>query len=219
MNRSLYRWLLTRCCWVILIASLAMILGPLGCSRAKPRERWWQLWRPKATETAQVYNPDTVILPPPPEVLDPNAPGASQPLGVEVPPPPVTGDGTDLPETEPIREKPAGVVSALQIVHFDYDSDAIKPEAQAILDANAAWMLQYPNYEIQIQGHCDERGSVEYNLNLGQRRAKAVMAYLVAKGVSAERLHTISYGEEQPLDPRHVEEAWAKNRRAQFFVY
>ncbi len=99
-------------------------------------------------------------------------------------------------------------------VFFAFDSAALDEEAQATLDRQAAWLLQYPDIVVTIEGHADERGTREYNLALGERRAMAVKNYLVAKGVSPDRILTISYGEERPVDPGHNEAAWALNRRA-----
>jgi peptidoglycan-associated lipoprotein len=82
------------------------------------------------------------------------------------------------------------------------------------LKQNAALLAKYPRVKIQIEGHCDERGTSQYNLALGERRATSTKQYLITLGISADRISTISYGEEKPLDPGHNEEAWAKNRRA-----
>ena len=106
----------------------------------------------------------------------------------------------------------------LQNIHFEFDKATLTPEARAILKKIGAWLLKHPNVVILIEGHCDERGSNEYNLALGERRAASAKAYLVSMGVSPDRIKTISYGEERPLDPRHNEEAWAKNRRDEFKV-
>ena len=106
----------------------------------------------------------------------------------------------------------------LQDVRFDFDRSDIKPDAREILAENAKWLRKRSTVKVQIEGHCDERGTVEYNLALGQRRATSVRKYLVALGVRPERLFTISYGEEQPVDPDHTEEAWGKNRRAHFKI-
>ncbi len=99
-------------------------------------------------------------------------------------------------------------------VYFAYDSAVLTPEATQTLDRQAAWLQQYPDVIVTIEGHADERGTREYNLALGDRRANVVKNYLVALGVSADRILTISYGEERPADPGHDEAAWAKNRRA-----
>ena len=108
--------------------------------------------------------------------------------------------------------------SKLSDVYFDYDRSDITPETRKMLDENAKWLKGHRNVKVQIEGHCDERGTVEYNLALGQRRASSVRKYLVVSGISANRLFTISYGEEQPADERHSESAWAKNRRAHFKI-
>jgi peptidoglycan-associated lipoprotein len=98
-------------------------------------------------------------------------------------------------------------------VFFDLDKYKIRADAQKILQAQANWLKQRPNLDITIEGHCDERGTREYNLALGERRANAVKDYLVALGVSASRIMTISYGEERPVALGHNESAWAQNRR------
>jgi peptidoglycan-associated lipoprotein len=105
-------------------------------------------------------------------------------------------------------------VSVGDRVFFDYDSVVLNPEATGVLDQQAAWLQQYPDVIVTIEGHADERGTGEYNLALGDRRANAVKNYLLALGVSPARLLTISYGEERPADPGHDEAAWAQNRRA-----
>lgn len=99
-------------------------------------------------------------------------------------------------------------------VFFGFDRFDLSPEARATLDRQAAWLQQYPDAEVVIEGHADERGTRAYNLALGERRATAVRNYLVALGVSPGRIETVSYGKERPIDPRSTEEAWARNRRA-----
>lgn len=99
-------------------------------------------------------------------------------------------------------------------VFFAFDSATLDEAAQETLDRQAAWLLQHPDLTVTVEGHADERGTREYNLALGERRATAVKNYLVAKGVDPERILTISYGEERPVDPGHNEAAWALNRRA-----
>jgi peptidoglycan-associated lipoprotein len=87
-----------------------------------------------------------------------------------------------------------------------------------VLEGISAWMARHTDRQLLVEGHCDERGTDEYNLAIGERRALAVRRYLVALGVAADRVHTISYGEEKPADPASAESAWAKNRRAEFKV-
>jgi len=101
-------------------------------------------------------------------------------------------------------------------IHFEFDRSNLLPEAQEILRSKAQWLRDNPDVLAIIEGHCDERGTNEYNLALGDRRANSAKAYLIDLGIAGSRLTCISYGEERPLDPGHNEEAWAKNRRAQF---
>jgi len=103
-------------------------------------------------------------------------------------------------------------------IHFAYDKYDLDTEARAILDMVAKRLNAHPGYVVLIEGNCDERGSIEYNIALGQRRADAAMKYLVDLGVDKSRISTVSYGKERPLDPEHNEEAWAKNRRDRFVV-
>jgi peptidoglycan-associated lipoprotein len=103
-------------------------------------------------------------------------------------------------------------------IHFSFDSAVLTNEAQDILIEKAAWLKENPGITVLIEGHCDERGTNEYNMALGERRAKSAKAFLIHLGISSNRLDTISYGEERPLDPRQNEEAWAKNRRDQFVI-
>lgn len=106
----------------------------------------------------------------------------------------------------------------LKDVHFDFDRYEIRPEDARILDADAAWLKARPNDLLLIEGHCDERGTSEYNLALGERRAKAAMTYLVGQGIQAQRITLISYGKEQAVCRGHDEACWAVNRRAHFLV-
>jgi peptidoglycan-associated lipoprotein len=103
-------------------------------------------------------------------------------------------------------------------VHFDFDKYAIRARDAEILDANARWLRANKDAQVLIEGHCDERGTEEYNLSLGDRRAKATVDYLVAQGIAPARLVTISYGKERPQCSEHNEACWAKNRRAHFLV-
>jgi peptidoglycan-associated lipoprotein len=106
---------------------------------------------------------------------------------------------------------PAGISDT---VYFDYDKTTLRPEALPALQRIAEWMMQHPNVQIRIAGHADERGTREYNLALGDRRATAVRGYLVSLGIPAQRLETVSYGKERPVAVGSNEESWAKNRRA-----
>ena len=108
--------------------------------------------------------------------------------------------------------------SPLKPVFFAFDSSDITSEGRAILDENAAALKKYASWAVTIEGHTDERGTAEYNLALGERRAVAARAYLVSLGVSADRLRTVSYGKEFPFDPGHDEGAFSNNRRAHFVI-
>ncbi|HTO13094.1 MAG TPA: peptidoglycan-associated lipoprotein Pal [Candidatus Binatia bacterium] len=103
-------------------------------------------------------------------------------------------------------------------IHFDFDRYDIRTADAALLDKHAAWLRQNPDRLVLIEGHCDERGTTEYNVALGERRAKATMNYLLSRGVPAGRLAVISYGEEQPACAQHAEGCWAQNRRAHFLA-
>jgi len=131
----------------------------------------------------------------------------------------VTGaDVTSAPIEMDSMGSDSGKISGLSTVYFDFDKSSLTPETLQTLESNAAWMKTNSNVNIQIEGHCDTRGSIEYNLALGERRAKAVRSELVKRGIRADRLSIVSYGKERPLVPGDSEEAHAKNRRANFVV-
>ena len=109
-------------------------------------------------------------------------------------------------------------IPELKPIYFDFDKYDIRPGDAKVLDANAQWLKSNSEQLVLIEGHCDERGTNEYNLALGERRAKSTMNYLVSQGVQASRITIISYGEERPVCTQHNEECWSKNRRAQFLV-
>jgi peptidoglycan-associated lipoprotein len=127
-------------------------------------------------------------------------------------------------ETQPSEEAAAvleeesapPVPLVLSTIYFDFDQYDLRPEALETLAQNGRALKAHPEATVMIEGHCDERGTVEYNLALGDKRAKAARDYLTSLGVNPAQLSTISYGKEQPIDPGHNEEAWAKNRRAEF---
>lgn len=117
--------------------------------------------------------------------------------------------------------KAAAILKELQIpdINFDFDKYNLKPLAQTALKNGAPAYLKYKEYKLVVEGHCDERGTAEYNLALGQKRADEAAKYLVDLGIEKERIKTISYGKEMPLDKGHDEAAWAKNRRDHFVVF
>lgn len=161
-------------------------------------------------------------LPPPPTTV--SEPASAAPVKPPAPPAPVQ---------EPVVAAPAPVAedkltsasldeinknSPLKPVFFDYDRSEISAEGQKVLDANADVLKRNPKWIVTIEGHCDERGTAEYNLALGERRAVAARTYLVSLGIPADRIRTVSYGKEFPFDPGHDEAAWARNRRDHFVV-
>ncbi|UCD17410.1 MAG: peptidoglycan-associated lipoprotein Pal [Candidatus Zixiibacteriota bacterium] len=146
--------------------------------------------------------------PPPPP---PEEPVVAEPEPEPEPPEP---EPKPEPEPEPVLITEADFV----IVYFDFDKYNLVDSAKAALDNNARVLKENPNVVIMIEGHCDERGTIEYNLSLGEKRASSAMQYLVDLGINAARLKTISYGKEKPAMPGHNEAAWAKNRRAEFKV-
>jgi len=128
-----------------------------------------------------------------------------------------TGGNADGLHREPIQPGEEEEL-ILKTIHFEYDKYALTKEATATLAGNAALLMENPNVRILIEGHCDERGTDDYNLALGEKRALAARDYLVNFGIAKSRISVISYGEELPVDPASNEEAWAKNRRDHFVL-
>jgi peptidoglycan-associated lipoprotein len=114
-------------------------------------------------------------------------------------------------------DKMAGVVMQ-ENIYFEFDKATLTPDSRELLINNGEWLRLNPDIDIIIEGHCDERGTNEYNLALGDRRAESVKVFLLDLGINNSRLKTISYGEERPADSEHTETAWAKNRRAHFLI-
>ncbi len=156
-------------------------------------------------------------VPPPPPTTETPAKPPAPPEPVKepalVPPEPVTEDTMSSRSLDDLNRD-----SPLKPLFFDYDSADVSAEGQKVLTANADLLKKYPTWIVTIEGHCDERGTAEYNLALGERRAAAARTYLISLGISAERLRTVSYGKEFPFDPGHDEAAWAKNRRDHFVI-
>ncbi|MSO50773.1 MAG: peptidoglycan-associated lipoprotein Pal [Acidobacteria bacterium] len=141
----------------------------------------------------------------------PQAPDAPPVISAE--PLVVSSDPLATMDTDEInRQAPLGPV------FFTYDSDSVDAEGQKVLTDNAAIIKKYPTWAITIEGHSDERGTAEYNLALGERRALSAKSYLLSLGISADRIRTVSYGKEFPFDPGHDEAAYSKNRRGHFVV-
>ncbi len=122
------------------------------------------------------------------------------------------GFGCAKKKTETVAKKEGG----LQRIHFDFDKSTIKPEWEPAMRSNTQWMMDHSKASLVIEGHCDERGSIEYNIALGERRANSAKRYMTNMGVDRSRISTISYGEERPLCTEHNESCWWKNRRDEF---
>jgi len=195
-----------------------LAVSTTGCGISKkPREHWWQFWRTKPSAQATAGFPteggsstDLAFGEPPAPLSPLGGAGGAGALG--------EGGAYGVPLANAVRA-PFQEVAELETVYFDFDQSVILQDAASILDRNAAWISTNANFHIQIEGHCDERGTLEYNINLGQLRADAVREYLVMSGIDPGRLHSISYGEERPMDTGMGETSLAKNRRVQFLVY
>ena len=158
------------------------------------------------------------VAPPPPAetgVTPGKPPAPPEPVGEKpvVPPEPVKEDTMSSRSLDDLNRE-----SPLQPVFYGYDSAEVSGEGQKVLEANAEVLKKYPTWVVTIEGHCDERGTAEYNLALGERRAVAARTYLVSLGVPADRVKVVSYGKEFPFDPGKTEEAYARNRRGHFVI-
>ena len=158
----------------------------------------------------------------------PTMPGAvtATPSPRPTPPPPpdpapVIQPDTPVISSDPLADKDPDYINKAGVlgpVFFAYDSDTIDEAAQKVLTANADLLKKYSTWAVTIEGHSDERGTAEYNLALGERRALAAKTYLLSLGIAADRIRTVSYGKEFPFDPGHDEAAWKNNRRGHFVV-
>ena len=187
-----------------LAVSLVMMVALAGCGPKKPTSVPPPPPAPEAFPGAQPARP----------TADPNPiRTAPAPPSVPVDPPVVTSDPLDTAEIDKINAD-----SPLKPALFAYDSDELDEVARQVISKNAEVLKKYPTWIITVEGHCDERGTAEYNLALGDRRALAAKNYLVSLGVPADRVRTVSYGSEFPFDPAHEEKAWVQNRRAHFML-
>ncbi len=186
----------TRCGVAGALVLAVMVLGLGGCGKKVP--------------------PVARPVPPPPATTAPAKPPAPPEPVKEaplVPPAPVKEDEMSSRSLDDLNRD-----SPLRPVFFEYDSAELSADAQKALNGNADVLKKYASWAVTIEGHCDERGTAEYNLALGERRAVAARTYLVSLGIAADRVKTVSYGKEFPFDPGHNEEAWAKNRRDHFVI-
>ncbi len=172
----------------VILLMLALAVLLTGCPK-----------RPVATGVAAPAPPGSTATPAP----TPAPPAIVTPAPAPAPPP----RAAQFVENDNLKD-----------VYFDFDKSDIRPQDAKILDANAAWLKTRGNDLVLIEGHCDERGTNEYNLALGERRARATMNYLLAQGLPASRITIISYGKERPVCSEHAESCWARNRRAHFLV-
>jgi len=182
------------------VVAIALTAGLTACSTKKP---------PQAPPAGPSVFPGSVSTPPTNTPVTPPMP--PEPPIISTPEP--TIKSSDTRSIEEINKN-----SPLKPVFFLYDSDALDDSARRILNENAQVLKANPNWVITVEGHCDERGTAEYNLALGDRRALAAKSYLLSLGIVADRLKTVSYGKEFPFDPGHDEDSWSQNRRAHFML-
>ena len=184
--------------------SLMVIVALAGCGPKKPAN----------TGPPPPPAPEAFPGAPARPTADPNPiRTAPAPPSVPVDPPVVTSDPLETAEIDKINAD-----SPLKPALFAYDSDELDDVARQVIAKNAEVLKKYATWIITIEGHCDERGTAEYNLALGDRRALAAKNYLVTLGIPADRVRTVSYGSEFPFDPGHDEKAWIQNRRAHFML-
>ena len=181
----------------VFILTMALVMGACG-KKTSP------VVRPMPEPSLPAATPAPAPTPTPPQ------PVTEQPI---VPPEPVAEASIDSKPLDELNRE-----GLLKPVFFELDASDLSSDAQQALNQNAALLKEHSTWAITIEGHCDERGTAEYNLALGERRAVAARTYLVSLGIAADRLHTVSYGKEFPFDPAHTESAWAKNRRAHFVI-
>jgi peptidoglycan-associated lipoprotein len=191
----------------ILFGTLAatLLLAPVACKPKHPAQ-------PKVVPTATTATHEE---PPAPSVdLNPPKP-VSEPKEF------INDEKTtseDIPADIEEANRKAQSMGWLQDAFFGYDEAGLSNEAQAALQASATWLRSHPGYKLLIEGHCDERGTEQYNLALADKRAQIAKDYLGTLGVDSVRVRTVSYGEERPFDQGHDESAWAKNRRAHLIL-
>jgi len=172
-----------------------------GCNRRRP-------------PVAAPQPPPSVTAPPPATVTPPPiAPPQRVEDPLPVPPQPLADDSIANRSLDDLNRD-----SPLKPVFFLLDSAELDDAGRAVASANAELLKKYRTWVITVEGHCDERGTAEYNLALGERRAVAVKTYLVSLGIPPDRVRTVSYGKEFPFDPGHTDEAWSKNRRGHFVI-
>ncbi|MDQ7006881.1 MAG: OmpA family protein [Acidobacteriota bacterium] len=193
---------------VMVVALLALVM--VGCPR------------PSTTPVVDTPSPsDGPGAEGAPEWGTPASAGADAAAGEEK----LAGEGFAEPElvqqgmdeaVQSLDEEVAEARQVLQPVFFAFDSSSLSDVSLRTIEANVRWLTLHPDLRVVVEGHCDERGTIEYNLELGARRARAIREHMIRLGLDAARIETLSYGEERPADPGHDEAAWARNRRAEF---
>ena len=181
----------------LIMAALLVAMTAAACKKPVP-----PVARPQPPPGA-----GTTVAPPPPSPPQP----VSEP--VPVPPEPLAEDAINAKSLDDLNRD-----SPLKPVFYELDSFDLSAEMQRVLQENAQVLKKYATWQVTIEGHCDERGTAEYNLALGERRALTARDYLISLGIPATRVRTVSYGKEFPFDPAHNEAAWFKNRRAHFVI-
>ena len=191
---------MTRMRMIGVLLGVASLTVATACAKKKP-----SLARPMPPPTATGTEMGTTPAPPAPDPPLPEPPVLTPSVAPES-----SIGSKNLDELN--RQSPFAAV------FFALDSFDISEEGRTVLQASAQVLKKQPTWQVTVEGHCDERGTAEYNLSLGERRAVAAKTYLVSLGVAADRLRTVSYGKEFPFDPGHDDAAWSKNRRAHFVI-
>jgi peptidoglycan-associated lipoprotein len=185
-----------------LVLFLAVMASAASCVKKQPAATPMPQPPPAASTSTSRTSPSvTSNVPPPPPAVPPD------------PPVTISSDPLMAADIEKINKE-----SPFKPVLFAYDSDTLDDTARAAMAANAEIMKKYATWVVTVEGHCDERGTAEYNLALGDRRALAVKNYMVSLGIAADRLKTVSYGSEFPFASGHDEQSWTQNRRAHFML-
>jgi len=185
--------------WISTLALSALVLVAISGCRTRPSDEGLTGTAPDAVDARSA----------PPADREPEA--ITDPFGQDT-----LREETLTEESLTAAGDPAWVDSQLETVYFDFDRSSLSDATRQALEGNADFLLAHPEVNVRVEGHCDERGTTEYNLSLGDRRASSVKEYLILRGVAADRLLVVSFGEERPADPGQNEAAWARNRRVEF---
>ena len=216
---------MNRSAWWLGAVAVVLAGGLLGACSKKQLVEGGGVTPVPAASTASTGEPGSApreqALPPgAAEGGQPGGGGSTTSLSPEAPPKELAGQverrGPDVSKTVGTAPGAAEPVPGLSRIYFDFDQSAITAEGKTTLERNAKFLMVNPGLRVRVEGHCDERGTTEYNIALGERRAKATFQYLMDLGVDPNRMGVVSYGKEIPLASEHNEAAWAKNRRAEF---